>query len=214
MAYCVFGDVNLLTNITSNDIIDADITKIIAEATKEINRLINTLEVREPVDYVDDTRKNQINGTNTTYYLKNWKGKFLADMDNDGTVDTSDVIVYQVDSAGTETKLTVSAVDHDDMYITLDSAPANGVSLYVTYAWCYKDVSTPDELVNLACTNLASAYCYGKLNIGMAPQQKWGNMKIYRDMASFEHYYKRAMDLINAINADALYDTADSTTTF
>lgn len=205
MAYAVFGDLNLLTNITSSDCSDANITSLIAEATAELNRLINVREVREPIDYIDYTRKNSIDSSNTTFYVKNWKGKYLADMDNDGDVDTSDIIVYQVDSNGTETTLTVSSVDHDDGKFVLSSAPTTGVRLYVTYEWCQKDVSTPDRLVKMACIFLTASYIYGKLNIGRSPDQSWGNKSIKRDMNSPNYYRELAMKLVDQINNSSYF---------
>lgn len=213
MAYCTYSDVNLLTNVSSSDISDADITSIISKATIELNRKINIHEIREPVYYLDDTRKNSIDSSNTTFYVKNWKGKFLADLDNDGDVDTSDIIVYQVDSQGTETTLTVSSITHNEGKFVLSSAPASGVRLYVTYDWAYKDVSTPDNLVKLACVFLTASYCYGKLNIGRSPRLRIGNKSIERDMDSPDYYRKLAYSLINDIN-DSMYESANSTETF
>ena len=213
MAYTTYSSIRLLTNISTNDISNSDITSIIAESTKELNRLINVKEIREPVDYLDSTRKNSIDGSNTTFYVKNWKGKYLADMDNDGDVDTSDIIVYQVASDGTETTLTVSSITHNEGKFVLSSAPSSGVSLYVTYEWCYKDVSTPDNLISLACAYLTAAYCYAKLNIGRSPQFSVGNKRIYRHLESFDHYYQRAMNIVNQIN-DSMYDSTNSITTF
>ncbi|MFW9872060.1 MAG: hypothetical protein ACFFG0_03085 [Candidatus Thorarchaeota archaeon] len=209
MAYCVYGDVNLHTNITSSDVSNANITSLIAEATVELNRMINIREVRELIDYIDSTRKNKIDGSNTTFYVKNWKGKYLADMDNDGDVDTSDIIVYQVDSNGTETELTVSSITHDEGKFVLSSAPSSGVRLYVTYEWCQKDVSTPDRLVKMACVFLTASYCYGKVNIGRSPNQSWGNKKITRDMNSPDYYRNLAMGLVDKIN-DSEYFSKDS----
>jgi hypothetical protein len=202
MAYCTYSDVNLYSNITSNDVSDSDITSIIAGATKELNGLINVRVTREPVVHIDSTRENTIDGSNTTFYVQNWKGKYLADMDNDGDVDTDDIIVYQVDSDGTETQLTVSSIDHDDGKFVLSSAPTAGKRLYATYEWCYRDVATPDEKVKMACIFLTTAYCYAKLNIGRAPIFAVGNKRIYRDMDSFDKYYQRAMKLVNEINAE------------
>jgi len=211
MVYCNFGEVNDLTNVTSSDILDVDITKIIAKATIELNRKINVKVEREKVGYIDSTRTNKINGSNTIYYFKNWKGKFLADMNNDGTVTTSDIIVYLISQDGTETTATVSAVDHDNMYFTLTTAPDSSTTsrMEVTYEWCFKDVSTPDPIVKLACIFLTASYCYGKLNIGMAPKQKWGSQTIERDMKSPEYYRQMAYSLINDIN-DEMYSSADS----
>jgi len=205
MVYTAYSDVNLMTNLTSNDVSNDDIDSIIIEATKELNRLINVQVVRERVEYVDSTRENEIDGTNTTYYIKNWKGKFLADMNNDGDVDTDDIIIYSVASDGTETKLTgssdISSIDVSACSFTLATAPDN-VTLYVTYEWCYKDPYTPDPLIKLACTLLSSAYCYAKVNIGRAPQINFGNMRIYRHMASFDHYYKRFLTVVTQINGE------------
>lgn len=200
MAYCIYSDVNLLTNLTDSDVANADVTSIIAEATKELNRMINIRVVRERILYIDNTRENKIDGSNTTYYVKNWKGKYLADMDNDGGVDTGDVVVYQIASDGTETKPTISAIDGDDCYITLTTAPSSGVRLYITYEWCWKDVATPDPLIKLACVLLSAAYCYAKINIGMAPQVAFGNTRIYRHIASYDHYYQRFLKTVSQIN--------------
>jgi len=204
VAYCTYVEVNDFTNISSSDIADADVTKIIAGATRELNGLINVRVVRERIGQIDNTRKNKIDGSNTTYYVRNWKGKYLADMDNDGDVDTDDLIVYQVDSDGNETTLTVDSIDQDDCSFTLDSAPSSGVTLYVTYEWCYRDVSTPDNKVKQACIFLSAAYCYAKLNIGRAPTFVVGNKRIYRDMESFEKYYQMAMKLVDEINYEGM----------
>lgn len=191
---------------------NTNVTSLIAEAISELNRLINVREVREPVDYIDSTRKNKIDSSNTTFYVRNWKGKYLADMDNDGDVDTDDIKVYQVDSNGNETELTVSSITHDEGKFVLSSAPTTGVRLYVTYEWCQKDVSTPDRLVKMACVFLTASYIYGKLNIGRSPDQSWGNKSIKRDMDSPNYYRKLAMKLVDKIN-DSSYFIRDSEVT-
>ncbi len=200
MVYAVYGNVNLMTNLTTSDVADADVTSIIAEATKELNRMMNVRIVRERISYIDTTRENKLDGSNTNYYVKNWKGKYLADMNNDGSITIADVIIYQVDSNGTETTPTISAVDHDDGKITLTSAPEAGNYLYVTYEWCWKDVSTPDPLVKLACVLLSAAYCYAKVNVGRAPQVAFGNTRIYRHIDSYDHYYNRFLKVVAQIN--------------
>ena len=200
MAYTTYVDVNTMTNITSSDISNADITSIIAEATKELNGYINTSVDRERVDYVDETRENKIDGSNVYYYIKNWRGKYLADRDDDGSVSTSDVIVYLVDPNGTETTATISAIDGDNGKITLSSAPSSDYDVYITYEWCYKNPSTPDPLIKLACTYLTAAYCYAKINIGRSPQVAFGNSRFYRHIDSYRMYHDMAMNIVNEIN--------------
>lgn len=200
MAYITYTDVNLLTNITSSDISNADITSIISESTKELNALINVHIEREKVEYIDETRENTINGTNTTFYIKNWNNRFLADMNDDGSVSTSDITVYLVSDNYTETTATVSSVDASLGKFVLSTAPASTYQMYVTYEWCYKNPATPDPLIKLACTLLTASYCYAKLNIGRAPQVAFGNTRIYRHIDSFDHYYNRFLKVVNQIN--------------
>lgn len=325
MTYCTYEGINTFSNITSSDISNADITKIIAGATKELNGLINIKVSREPVMQIDTTRKNSVDSTNDTFYIQKWDKSF-ADMDNDGIITTNDINVYQVDSDGVETRLPVKTVagcssyqkwgfsaaktinsptglandttaytasisvdgvansisvvgsaaqtmstlideinadltnataswdstsygyikitsdtsgdqcadssisiTDTDLFATLtninasvetavsgisnkdypgqfvlETAPTNGYRLFVTYEWCYRDISGPDEKIKMACIFLSIAYCYAKLNIGRAPIFAVGNKKIYRDMDSFEKYYQMAMKSINEINTEGL----------
>jgi hypothetical protein len=200
MAYCTFTDVNLHTNITSSDVANADITSLIAEATAQVNSDINIKVIRERVTSIDRTRENQINGTNTIYYTQNWSGVYLGDLDDDGDVDTSDVIVRQVDSNGTETTLTVSAVDDDDMKITLSSAPSSGVELYIDYRYSRARQGTPEKNVKLATIFLTAAYCYAKINIGKAPSQAFGSSRLTRHMKSYNHFMERYKEVLDDIN--------------
>lgn len=165
MAYCTFTDINLHTNITSSDVANADITSLIAEATAQVNSDINIKVTRERIISINKTRENKIDGNNTIYYTQNWSGVYLGDLDDDGDVDTSDVIVYQVASDGTETTPTISAVDDDDMKITLDSAPQPGVVLYISYKYSRVRQGTPDKKVKLATIYLTAAMCYAKINL-------------------------------------------------
>jgi len=86
----------------------------------------------------------------------------------------------------------------------LESAPTNGNRIYITYEYCNKDPSEPDEMIKMACVFLSIAYCYAKLNIGRAPIFSVGNKKIYRDMDSFSKYNRMAMNFIEEINIDGL----------
>ena len=200
MAYCVYSDVNLMTNVTNSDVANADVTSLITEATRELNGFINVRITREMIDYIDETRENKIDGSNTTYYVRNWRGKYLADMNNDGSITIADIIVYAVDSNGTETTPTISSIDATNGKFVLSSAPSSDYDLYVTYEWCYRDPTTPDPLIKLACVLLTASYCYAKINVGRAPQQSWGNVRLYRHMESFDRYYRRFLDVVNQIN--------------
>ena len=200
MAYAVFEDVNLHTNITSSDVSDADVTSLIAEATITVNSDINIKVTRERIRSIDKTRENQINGTNTVYYTQNWKGVYLGDLNDDGSITIADVIVYQVASDGTETTPTISAVDDDDMKITLTSAPSSGVELYISYRYSRVRQGTVDPKVKLATIYLTAAMCYAKINIGKAPSQAFGSSRLTRHMKSYNHYMQRYQDTLDDIN--------------
>ena len=200
MGYCNITDIRDITNITSSDLSDSEITALIGKATRELNSKINVRVIREEIEYLDTTRTNYIDGSNKTYYIRNWQDRFLADMNNDGTVTVSDIIVYAVFSDGTETLPTISSIDYTKGSFTLSTAYSSSYRLYATYEWCYRNAGESDTLINLACTFLTSAYAYAKINIGREPQVSYGNIRIYRHMDAFREYYDKAMDVINDIN--------------
>lgn len=199
--YCTTDDIRALTNITESDLSDTELYKIIKLAMSQINAEINVKVIRERVSWLDYTRENKINGINKVYYVKNWKGKYIADMDNDGSVDESDVIVYDVAPDGTETVLSVSSVEHKKGKITLSSAPTSGHELYITYCYSYVNPDPPNALLRLACTYLSAALAYAKLNIGKASQISLGNTRFYRHLGSYDKYYSMFENIINRINA-------------
>jgi len=203
MAYTSVAQIRALTNITSSDISDADITTLIGYATAQLNSDINTRVIRERVGSIDLTRENSIDGSNTTFYVKNWKGKFIADMNNDGSINSSDIIVYIVNSTGTESTATVSTVTSSEGKFVLSSAPttATAAEMYITYEWCFDDPSTPSARIALACAFLTASYAYEKINAGMSPQQVYGNVRFMRDMQSGNKYFKRYTDQISMINS-------------
>lgn len=203
MAYTNIANVRLISNLETADISDADVTSLISKATAILNGDINTPVVRERVDYIDRTRKNEINGSNTTFYVRNWRGKFIGDSDDDGDVDNSDITVNQVAADGTETTLTVSSVTSSEGKFVLSSAPTSGVRLYVTYDWVYKDPTTPSTLIEQACSNLIVALSFEKINRGLSPSQVFGNTRLSRDMKAGSEFYKSYLGLVDKINTSS-----------
>lgn len=207
--YCQVNDIRTLTHLNTTDITDASLYDIIKLAMAQLNADINVKITREYIEYIDDTRQNKIDGSNTTYYIKNWSGKYLADSDNDGDVDTSDITVYAVASDGTETEATVSTITPNDGKFVLSTAYDSSYKLYVTYEWAYASEYTPDTLVRLACANLAASYAFAKINIGKAPTVQFGNVRVYRHMDSFKEFEKKYRDIVNQINTQMI-DWAES----
>ncbi len=200
MVFCEYTDVNLLTNITSSDVADLDVTAIIVHATPQLNSDICATVIREPVGYIDETRKNSIDGINTTFYVRNWKGRYIGDLDDDGDVDISDIIVYQVDSNGTETTLTITTITHNEGKFVLSTAPDPSVRLYLSYRWSFEDCATPSPLVKKAAIYLTAALCYEKINSGKSPSVVFGNARFTRHMKAYNEWYNKYEQIVNKIN--------------
>lgn len=208
IGFCSMADFRAVTNLTTSEITDSDAYDLITMAAYQANGDINTKVIRERVEYIDSTRENDIDGVNTTYYVKNWKGKYLADFNNDSSVNTNDVIVYLVDSNGTETQATISSIDVDLGKFVLSSAPSSSYTVYVTYSFSYVDESIPDKKLRMACAFLTAALAQARINIGRAPQVSAGNLRLYRHMDAYNEYYNKYLGIIRQIN-DQLIDTID-----
>jgi hypothetical protein len=147
-----------ITGVSEDDYEIDELSDFIMFAQREVLSQIQQSSIREPVEYLDETRKNEIDGSTTTFYLKNWKGNYLGDKEYDGDIDVNDVKVYSVDEDDIETELIPSSVDYKKMSFTLSSAPAKGSELFVTYAYTPYDLVLPHPLISQATAFLAASY--------------------------------------------------------
>lgn len=213
MAYTTIEQIRNLTNLVIADITDNELNSLIAQATVQLNSDINTPIIRELVVSIDDTRENTIDGSNKTFYVRKWEGKYIADSNDDGIVDDSDVTVYLVASDNTETTATVSSVTSNEGKFVMAVAPTDQTasSMYISYNWAFEDPSTPSAKISLACAFLTIAYAYEKINRGMSPQQVYGNVRFMRDMRAGNEYFKRYESQVSKIN-DSMGDYEESLT--
>ena len=201
--YSSVNEVREISNLTVDDISDTDLYKLIQKATAYLNAEINARILRERIFAIDEIRVNKIDGINDTFYVRKWK-QHIGDMNNDGKVTGADITVYQVDSANVETQLTVSSISPDEGKFVLTTPPSAGVRLYVSYEWCYVSEYTPHPLVKLACEYLTTAFAFEKVERGLSPQQVYGNVRIYRDMAAGSENHKRYREVVLQINSEML----------
>ena len=203
MAFTTIEDVRTMTGLTETQVSDDSITVIITEATKSVCGKINSPIVRERVSYIDSVRTNEINGSNTVFYVKNFN-KFIGDRNKDGTVDEDDVIVYLVSSLNVESTATVSSVDPSTGKITLSSAPASSTqNIYITYD--YSDYSQEDgeidAMVEQATLFLASAYSMSRKDMGGSNSVKFGNITINKNLSfGFNQFYNQYKEIIRELN--------------
>lgn len=202
LGYCSISEIRSISSLSTCDISDTDLYNLAKRAIAMLNSDINHKVTREKILYIDRTRENDINGVNATYYVRNWR-HHIGDSNNDGQVDTSDITVYQVESDGTETELTVSSITPSEGKFVLSSAPSSGVDLYVDYHWTYVSEETPHTLVQLACEYLATAMAFEKVNRGLSPQQVFGNIRLYRDMKAGNDFYTKYMTVVGQITAES-----------
>jgi hypothetical protein len=170
----MWGDIDTVRNLTGvseDDYTDSQVAEFIVLAQREVNSKINTKVVREKVEYIDETRENDIDGSNTRFYARQWKDNYFGDMNYDGTVDTTDIEVYEVDSDGTETELTPSAISVNRMYFDLTSEVDSSSDLYLTYTYCpfnplYPDVFLKQIVAYLAASYMVSGEESGSIRLG------------------------------------------------
>jgi len=199
--YASVSEIREMNNLTTDDISDTDLYHLIQKATAYLNAEINQRILRERILAIDSVRLNKINGSNDTYYVEKYK-YHLGDMDNDGKVTIDDLIVYQIDSSNVETQLIVDSITPDEGKFVLRTAPTGGAKLYVTYEWTYVSEYIPHALVKLACEYLTTAFAFEKIERGMSPQQVYGNVRIYRDMAAGNEFHKRYREVVTQINSE------------
>jgi hypothetical protein len=204
MAFTEIQTVRNITGVSTDDYTDEQVQEFIGFAQKEVTSKVQQKVLREKILRLDSTRENEIDGITTTFYLKNWNGNHLTDMDYDGDVDTDDIKVYSVDSNGAETVLAVSSIDTDDMTFTLSSAP-NNVDLYATYCYSQYDFVNPDPLLSQCTAFVAASY----LDItetggsGGSESVRIGNLSISESGGGRglvgNKYYQKYLELLNQL---------------
>ena len=197
--YCTISDIRNLCGLTTTDISDSILYDLLQFSMAQINADLNVNIVREKVEYIDDTRENLIDDSNTTYYVKFWKDFYLGDLDNDGDVDTSDVEVIGVDSDDVEHALTVSSVTHDEGKIVLSSAPPSTYKLYITYARSPVDESTPNTLVKLAAAQLTAALSFTNLTAKNVSKFRVGKIAVTQQSEGYEKLFSAYQNTLNRI---------------
>jgi len=201
MGYCTIDDVRSISKLTISDISDEDLQELIEQSTLEITKKINVEVNREKIEYLDDTRQNKLDGSNTTYYVKNWKGKYLADRNYDGDVSTSDVIVHMVATDGTESTIIPSSITHNEGKFNLSTAYDSSYRPFVSYAWSHWDEYTPHQFLALACAYLSAANSFLKKDTGLQ-SVRFGNVSIYKKVSgAYSSFYEKYNALLRDLTS-------------
>lgn len=203
MAYITNAEISQLITLPS-DITTSQIDQLIVFCTSIINRDINHKVIREKVEWIDETRENDIDGSNATYYIKNWKDWYLGDMNNDGSITISDIEVIGVDSSDVEHILTVSSITHDEGKIVLSSAPPSSYDLYVTHVISPVDEKTPDSIIKIAMAQLIGAYAFLKIDPQQIAKFKIGKVSVTQQSQGFKMLFDEYQKTLNRIKENTI----------
>lgn len=202
MAFTSIDKVRAITNLTTATVSDTFISLFIGKAQKQICDEVNVSVSREQIGYLDSYRTNYINGSNNSFFIKNWQ-KFIADKNRDGDVTTADIEVFILQS-DVETKATVATISPSTGNFSLTTTPSAAVQMiYVNYE--YSDYSQKaseiDRRLDDATQFLASAYSYAKKDIGSSGSYKFGNITINKKLSdNFKFFYELYEDSLSNLN--------------
>lgn len=199
MAYITYSDIRKLTDLTSSDISDNDITSLIAYSIAELNSHINITVRNEKISYISRYYQNKIDGENKTFYLRCVVGGwYIGDFNNNGEIDVGDITVKEFTQNNEIIKHNISSIDDSECKFVLENAPSIGSVLYATYkkAPVSENSSNCDILVKNACAYLTASLCYSKIQAREFKNVKLGDLSVmYKPLASDNYYekYKRVL---------------------
>ena len=202
MAYCTPDEVRELTGLTTTDVSDSVLSGIIRHAIAQVNADIQIQWKDEPVQYINNEKENDIDGTNTTFYTKHYP---IGDRDNNGTICGVDIYAYVLDQSGTREDILVTTIDNPDIgKVTLSKAPSSGDALYFTYYSSPVNMSDPHQLVKLACIRLAAALAFTRIDASKIQGFRIGKVAVTKQSQAFDIYLRQYYDLINKIRSEAI----------
>jgi hypothetical protein len=197
MVYIIETDVRNITGLTTSDISDVLISSTIVHATAQLNADIQIKVDDERIGTLDNERKNYVNSSNVTYYLR---GKYVGDYDNNGYVSGVDVYFYKLATDGTRNQIIVTSVDDfNTSQITVASAPLASDRVFATYYTSPVQLTPPHQLIKLACAQLSAALCYTRIDANKIQSFRVGKVAVSKQSEAFNTFYKQYKDTINRI---------------
>ena len=200
MAIITAGEVRLMTDLTTTDISDPKLISMIQYAWGQVQEDIGLRIREEVVDYIDGYRENDIDGSNTTFYVKNSYTRYFGDWDGDGdSLEVSDIEVFEYNNNNIRTQLTVATINANGQFTT-STAPASSSNVTVNY------ISLPlpmtNYLVKKALIELSAALTYSKLDSQGIQKVRLGRLAVDKNRGSstFSSWYSRYQQTLDQIN--------------
>jgi hypothetical protein len=214
MPYTTPDEVRLGNTLTTTDIDNTKLQRMIDRAQMRLNHDIGKLVKEEVVWYIDIFRMNMRDGANTEYWVQNSFPSithravgvnvpndsfcYLGDLDNDGNLSTTDAVYYEYDiSAKTKTSITITSLSEDGKII-LERAPVGGSWGTITYRMF--PISVTDPMLKTACEELATALAYSMIDPDQMERLEIGDLKVWRPKNQYEKCMRRYNDIVTQIN--------------
>jgi hypothetical protein len=200
---CTPIDIRDLTGLSTTEMEDSDIIKLIDSAVVKLNSDISEDIIEEELVYGDARRPNTIDGSNTTFYVLVGSKYHFGDLDDDGDIDTSDLVVYEYTDDNQKVLMTVSSFTTsgvDKGKFVLSTAPAQGSTLTVTYR--KQPVIYSSELIKQACVNLVSAMAMSRIDPNDFSSLQIGGLKAVMGVGKkkAEKFIGKYEELVNKID--------------
>ena len=207
-AYCSVQNVRDLTGLTTVDISTTIVSGIIAHASAQLNADIQIEWKDERVSNISVEKENLVDGRNTKYYTAHFP---IGDRDDNGVVSGIDVYAYTLDSDGARTQIVVSGITNSELGgpLWLTTPPSSNIRLYFTYFSSPVDMEAPHRLVNLACSQLAAALCFTRIDVTKVQSYRIGKIAVMRQSQAFDIFRRQYYDTINRIRQE-MFKTGQS----
>ena len=205
--YCNVDDIRLLTGIPTT-VTDSQLYDLLYFAQAQVNRDIGVEIKDEKIEYIDNEKDNDIDGSNTTYYVKYPR---IGDYDDDGRVTTTDIDMYSLDSDGVRATVSLSSIDDEEIgKFTVSEAPTTDKEYYISYRSVPVCVDPPNYLVRQATAYLVGAYAYSKLDIRDIQAFRVGKVSITRQQPASRKLMDRYNGTLYKIKSISYQASADN----
>lgn len=207
MAYCSTADVRAITNLTTSEISNSEISDLISHATYELNSDIgqtHTLKLGIG-GFVGD-----FDGSNDTFTFRNSP---IGDLDNDGSVGTGDIKIWRKLSNEDHWTVWSDAISSIDDYergkFTFASAPLTTYNYLVKYVWF--PIPYDDKRITKACTELTSYLCFLKVNLKDVSSYRIGKVSVSKTARhpGLSNFYERYKNTLNRIRGQTIIARVD-----
>jgi len=204
MSYCSTADIRAITNLTTTDISDSDLNSLISYATYQINADIGATMYVKLGD--GDYFTGDFDGTTTTFALKFCP---IGDMDNDGSVGTTDVnLWYKLNTEDYYTKASgsISTIDDHEMgKFTFITAPLTTSDYIIKYVWF--PIPYNSNLIKKACAELTAYLAFLRCNLKDIESYKLGKMEVSKVARhpGLVSFYDRYQDTLSKIRGYTLF---------